>query len=108
MQVTRPNEIQSPEVKLPPKACAALGLEAERATPKRLGTPVPPTCMHPLEMGYAKKSGEPLVFRPKEGTCASTGAHRPGMTSSHAGGDQPSRCCPGPLCWGPPVRSSGM
>ena len=33
------------------------------------------------------------------------GAHPPGMTSSHAGGDQPSRCCPGPLCSGPPVRS---
>ena len=35
MQVTRPNEIRSPGVRLHPKACAALGLEAERATPKR-------------------------------------------------------------------------
>ena len=26
----------------------------------------------------------------------------------HLGGDQPSRWCSGPLCWGPPVRSSGM
>ena len=26
----------------------------------------------------------------------------------HAGGEQPSRCCPGPLCWQPPIRSSGM
>ena len=107
MQVTRPNEIRRPGVRLHPKACAALGLEAERATPKHLGTPVPRTCMHALGTGYATKSGEPLGFRPKEGTCASTGAHPPGMTSSHAGGDQPSRCCAGPLSWGPPVRSSG-
>ena len=108
MQVTRPNEIRRPGVRLHPKACAALGLEAERATPKHLGTPVPRTCMHALGTGYARKSGEPLGFRPKKGTRASTGAHPPGMTSSHAGGDQPSQCCPGPLCWGPPVRSSGM
>ena len=58
--------------------------------------------------GYARKSGEPLGFCPKEGACASTGAHPLGMTSSHAGGNQPSRCCPGLLCWGPSVRSSGM
>ena len=107
MQVTRPNEIRRPGLRLHPKACAPLGLEAERATPKHLGTPVPRTCMHAFGTGYARKSGEPLGFRPKEGTCTSTGAHPPGMTSSHAGGDQPSRCCPGPLCWGPPVRSSG-
>ena len=31
MQVTRPNEIRRPGVRLHPKACAALGLEAERA-----------------------------------------------------------------------------
>ena len=43
MQVTRPNEIQIPRLRLHPKACAALGLEAERATPKHLGTPVPRT-----------------------------------------------------------------
>ena len=41
MQVTRPNEIRRPGIRLHPKACAALGLEAERATPKRLGTLVP-------------------------------------------------------------------
>ena len=35
MQVTRPNEIRRPGVRLHPKACAALGLEAERATPKQ-------------------------------------------------------------------------
>ena len=39
MQVTRPNEIRSPGVRLHPKACAALQFEAERATPKRLGNP---------------------------------------------------------------------
>ena len=33
IQLTRPNEIQSPGVRLHPNACAALGLEAERATP---------------------------------------------------------------------------
>ena len=106
MQVTRPNEIWRPGVRLYPKACAALGLEAERATPKHLRIPVPRTCMHARGTGYARKSVEPLEFRPREGTCASTGAQPPGMTSSHAGGDQPSWCCPGPLCWGPPVRSS--
>ena len=82
MQVTRPNEIRSPGVRLHPKACAALGLEAERATPKRLRTPVPRTCMHALGTGYTRKSGEPLGFRPKEGTCASKGAHPPGETST--------------------------
>ena len=82
MQVTRPNEVWRPGVKLHPKAYAALGLEAERATPKHLGTPVPRTCMHALGPGYARKSGEPLEFSPKEGTCASTGAHPPGMTST--------------------------
>ena len=59
MQVTRPNEIRRPGVRLHPKACAALGLEAERATPKHLGTPVPRTCMHALGTGYTRKSGEP-------------------------------------------------
>ena len=81
MQVTRPNEIRRPGARLHPEACAALGLKAERSTPKRLGTPVPRTCMHALGTGYARKSGEPLGFRPKEGTCASTGAHHPGETS---------------------------
>ena len=82
MQVTRPNEIRRPGVRLHPKACAALGLEADGATPKRLGTLVPRTCMHALGTRYARKSGEPLGFRPKEGTCASTGAHPPGETST--------------------------
>ena len=57
MQVTRPNEIRRPGVRLHPKACAALGLEAERATPKHLGTLVPRTCMHALGTGYGRKSG---------------------------------------------------
>ena len=82
MQVTRPNEIRRPGVRLHPKACAALGLEAERATPKRLGTLVPRTCMHALGTAYARKSGEPLGFRRKEGTCASTGAHPLDETST--------------------------
>ena len=80
--MTRPKEIRSPGVRLHPKASAALELEAERATPKHLGTPVPGTSMHALGTGYARKSGEPLGFRPKEGTCASTGAHPPGETST--------------------------
>ena len=82
MQVTRPKEIRSPGVRLHPKACAALGLKAEHATLKRLGTPVPRTCMHAMGMGYARKSGEPPGFRPMEGTFASTGAHTPGETST--------------------------
>ena len=82
MQVTRPNELRSPGVRLHPKARAALEVEGERATPKSLGTPVPRTCMHALGTGYTKKSGEPLGFRPKEGTCASRGAHPPGETST--------------------------
>ena len=81
MQVTRPSEIRRPGVKLHLKACAALGLEAERATPKHLGTLVPRTSMHSLGTGYARKSGKPLGFCPKEGTCASTGAQPPGETS---------------------------
>ena len=67
MQVTRPNEIHRPGVRLHPKACAALGLKTGRVRPKRLGIPVPRTCMHALGTGYARKSGEPLGFRPKGG-----------------------------------------
>ena len=82
MQLTRPNEIRSPGVRLHHKACAALGLEAERETPKRLGTLVPRTCMHALGTGYARRSDEPLGFRQKEGMCASTGAHPPSETNT--------------------------
>ena len=82
MQLTRPNEIRRPGIRLHPKASAALGLEAERVTPKRIGTLVPRMCMHALGTGYARKSAEPLGFRPKEGTCASMGAHPPGGTST--------------------------
>ena len=39
MPVTRPNEIRSPAVRLYPKMCAALGHEAERATPEHLRNP---------------------------------------------------------------------
>ena len=82
MQPTWLKQIRRPGVRLHPKACAALGLEAERATPKHLGTPVPRTCMHALGTGYARTSCEPLGFRPKEGTCASRGADPPGETST--------------------------
>ena len=82
MQLTRPKEIRRPGLGLHPKACAVLGLEAERATPRRLGTLVPRTCMHALGTGYAKKSSEPLGFRPKEGKCARTGAQPPRETST--------------------------
>ena len=82
MQLTWPNEIRSPMVRLHPKTCAASGLEAERATPNHLGFLVPRTCMRALGTGYARKSGEPLGFRPKEGTCASMGAHPLGETST--------------------------
>ena len=51
MQVTWPNEICRPGVRLHPKARAALGVEAERATPKQLRTPVPSKYMHALGTG---------------------------------------------------------
>ena len=35
--------------------------------------------MHALGTEYARKSAEPLGFRQKDGTCASTGAHPPGV-----------------------------
>ena len=82
MQVTRLNEVRRSQVKLHPKACAALGLETERATPKHLEPSVPRTCMHALGKGYARKSGAPLGFRLKEWTCASSGAQPPVMTST--------------------------
>ena len=82
MQVTGPNVTRRPGVRPHANTCAALGLEAERATPKHLGTPVPRTCMHALGTDYARKTVEPLGFGPKEGTCASTLAHPPGETST--------------------------
>ena len=76
MQVTRPNMTWSPGGWLHPKAC-----EAKCPTPKHLGTQVPtPNGWHALGTGYARKSGESLGFRPREGTCASTEAHPPGVT----------------------------
>ena len=95
MQVTRPNEIRSLGVRLHPKGSAALGLEAEYATPKRLGTRVPRTCLHALGTGYARKSGESLGFRPKEGTCASTGAHPAGETNTSRWGRSALPVLPG-------------
>ena len=83
MQVTQPNVTRSPGVRLRPKADPALGLKAGRAAPKHLGTQVPrPRRLHALGTGYARKSDELLGFCPKEGTCASTGAHPPGVTRS--------------------------
>ena len=55
MQVTRRNEIRTPGARLHPKASAALGLEAERATPKHLGTPVPSTCISCLGNGIRQE-----------------------------------------------------
>ena len=82
MQVSRQNVIGSLGVRRHAKACAALGLEAERATAKHLGTQVSRTCMHALGTGYARNSVEHLGFQPKEGTCASTGAHPPSVTNT--------------------------
>ena len=83
MQVTRLHEVRRPGVRLHPKASAPLELEAERAAPKHLGKGVPRTRhRHALGTRYARKSAEPLGFRPKEGTWASKGAHPPSMTST--------------------------
>ena len=108
MQVTLPNKMRSRGPRLHPKACAALGLEAERVTPKPLGTPVPRTCMHALGTRYARKSGEPLWFRPKEGTCASTGAHHPGMTITSRWRQSALPVMPGADLLGSAVKSSGI
>ena len=67
MQVTRPNEIRRPGVQLHSKACAALGLEAERATPKRLGTLVPRTCMHAFGNGIRQEVRRTSLNPPKGG-----------------------------------------
>ena len=104
MQVTRPNEVRRPGVKLHPKAHAALGLEAECATPKHLGTPVPRTCMHAWGTGYNRKSGEPLAFSENEGTCARTGAHPPGMASMTRWRRAALRVLPGAALLGAPIQ----
>ena len=83
LQVTQPIEIRSPGVRLHPKACALLGLDAERATSKHLGTQVPRTRRwHALGTGYTRKSGEPPGICPNQGTCASTGEHPRGVTGA--------------------------
>ena len=54
------NEVQRPGVRLHPKVCAALGVKAECATPKHLGTQLPRRRhWHALRTGCAKKSGDP-------------------------------------------------
>ena len=108
MQLTWPKEIQSPGIRLHPKACAALGLEAERATGKHLRTLVPRTCMRAFGTGYARKSGEPLGFRPKEGTCASTGAQPPGETSTSRWRRSALPVSPGAALLGANSQVSGM
>ena len=100
MQVTPPNEIWRPGVRLHSKACAALGLEAERATPKHLRTPVPRTCRHALVTRYARTSGGPLGFRPRERKCGSTGAHPPGETSTSCSGQAALLVLYGAALWG--------
>ena len=67
MQATRPNEIRRPGVRLHPKACAALRLEAERATFKRLGIPVPRTCMHVFVNGIHQEVRRTPMVPPKGG-----------------------------------------
>ena len=108
MQVTQPNKIRSPWVRLHPKACVAFGLEAERATPRHLGTLVPRRCMHAWERDTPGSPVNPWGSAQRGGRAQAQGHTIPGRQVRHAGGDQPSRCCPGPLCWGQPVRSSGM
>ena len=68
LQVTRPNEIRSPGVRLHPKACAALGLEA-----KPLQTPVPRTCMHALGTRYAGSPVNPKGFAQRRGRAQAPG-----------------------------------
>ena len=68
--LTRPNVTRSAGVRLHPKACAALILEAECATPKHLGAQVPRRCpWYALGTGYARKSHGALGFAPKELPC---------------------------------------
>ena len=86
MQVTRATEVQKPAVRLHPKASSALGLQAERATPRHLGTQVPRTRRwHALRTGYARRSDDPLGFPKEKGTCTITGAQPPGVTSTSRG-----------------------
>ena len=94
MQVTRQDKIRRTGVRLHPKACAALGLEAERATPKRLGTLVPRT---PKEGDVRKHGGTPSQ-RDKHVTLAAISP--PGVARGHFVGGQQSGvagCKPPPL-----------
>ena len=105
MQVTRQNEIRRPGVRLHPKARAALGLEAERATPKRLRTLVQRTCMHalgtsrvPLKGGDVRKHGGTPSWRDKNVTLAANSP--PGVARGRFVGGQQSGlagCKPPPL-----------
>ena len=58
----------------------AVGAVCGRGGPAVLGT-LSRAAVHRLLCALPVKSGEPLGFRPKEGTCASTGGHPPGETS---------------------------
>ena len=108
MQVTRSNEIRRPGVRLHSKACAAMGLEAERATPKRLKFQYQEHACMPWEQATP---GSPVNL---QGSAQRRGPAQARVhtflegQAHHADGAQPSQFCPGPLCWGPPVRSSGM
>ena len=49
-----------------------------------------------------------LTSARRRGRAQARGHTLPARQACHAGGDQPPRSCPGPLCWGTTDRSSGM
>ena len=100
MQVTRPNEIRSPGVRLHPKASTALGLKAERATPKHLGTQYQEHACIPWERDTPGSPVNPYCSAQRRGRAQPRGHTLPARQVRHAGCDQPSRRCPGLLILG--------
>ena len=106
MQVTQTSVTRRTGVRLHPRARAAQGLEAESATPKRLATKT----MRLASMAWERDTpGSTVTLRvpPKGGAVGEHWGTPSQQRKPLASGGQPSRCCLGPLCWGPPVKSSG-
>ena len=87
MQVTRPNEIRRPGVRLHPKAFAALGLEAERATPKHLGTlSAGPSSRSARTRGPSSPGGVRFSFFPQDAAVQGLLLSTPEIVVQGAGG----------------------
>ena len=100
MQVIRPNEIRRPAVRLHPKASP---LWDSRRSVQHPSTSKPQYQEHACVPWEQDTPGGPVNLQgsaQRRGRVQARGNTLSARQARHTGGDQPSRCCPGPLCFG--------